>query len=201
MYFVGNLYPLIRVQPYNKSTTIHGRIKVRRSASEVIRDLEVRIANLEKNKEQKILEEIAKFKNLYLDGLLDRATYRVQMTKAKEELEKVREADPSWPKVGDILYSSWGDSSMTIVDFYKVIKVSPSGKSVSLQALHNDVVEGDAGYRGYVMPSNKEDRSEKPILNKRVYPAGSHGYSVIKVDGYAKAYKWDGKKKYFNRMD
>jgi hypothetical protein len=173
---------------------------VRRSASEVIRDLEVRIANLEKHKEQKILEEIAKFKSLYKDGFLDRATYRVQMTKAKEELEKVREADPSWPKVGDILYSSSG-YSMTFVDFYKVIKVSPSGKSVSLQPLHSDVVEGDAGYTGYVMPSNKEDRSEKPILNKRVYPAGSHGYSVSKVDGYAKAYKWDGKKKYFNRMD
>ena len=121
------------------------------------------------------------------------------MVKIKEKLEKVRDADPSWPKVGDILYSSWG-YSMTIVDFYKVIKVSPSGKSISLQPLHSDVVEGDAGYTGYVMPSKSENRSKKPIPNKRVSPTGLHGYSV-KINNVANAYKWDGKKRYFNRMD
>jgi hypothetical protein len=172
---------------------------VRRSASEVIRDLEVRIASLEKHKEQKILESVEKFKSLYKDGFLDRPTYQIQMVKMREKLKKVREADPSWPVVGDILYSSWG-YNMTHVDFYKVIKVSPSGKTISLQELHSEIVEGNAGYRGYVMPSNKENRSEKPILNKRVSPTGLLGYS-IKVDGHVNAYKWDGKKKYFNRMD
>ena len=49
-------------------------------------------------------------------------------------------------KVGDILSCTWG-YSMTLVDFYKVIKVSPSGKSVTVQRLASDCVE-NADVRG-----------------------------------------------------
>jgi hypothetical protein len=102
------------------------------------------------------------------------------------------------PKVGDILYSSWG-YNMTIVDFYKVIKVSPSGKSITLQELESETVGGATGWSGHVMPSRSVDRRSQPIKNKRVSPSRD-GYSV-KVNRSATAYKWDGKKKYFNRMD
>jgi hypothetical protein len=221
---------------------------MRRSASEVIRELEMRIAELEKEAkesypwddcmkdqmeqygneetaakvcgkikaqsqglgkyksasvtERDVIDAMNKFKSLYEAGFLDRATYESHWDRLQDQLADFRLEDdlddPSVPKIGDILYSSWG-YNMTIVDFYKVLAVSPSGKSITLQRLQSDVVDGDAGYSGHVMPSRHEDRREKPIKNKRVSPSRD-GYSV-KIDSSANAYKWDGKKKYFNRMD
>ncbi len=87
---------------------------------------------------------------------------------------------------------------MTIVDFYKVIKMTPSGKSITLQRMQSETVKGHAGYEGYVMPSRHENNTQQPIKNKRISP-NRDGYSV-KINSSAHAYKWDGKKKYFNRM-
>ena len=88
---------------------------------------------------------------------------------------------------------------MTIVDFYKVIKITPSGKSLTLQRMQSETVEGHAGYEGYVMPSRHENKTKQPVKNKRISP-NIDGYCV-KINSSALAYKWDGKKKYFNRMD
>ena len=143
---------------------------------------------------ESVIDAINKFKKLYEDGFLEKKVYGTIIRRLQDILSE----DPSVPKVGDIMYSSWG-YSMTIVDFYKVIKVSPSGKSVTLQEMQLDVVEGTPGYEGFAMPSNYEDKRQKPIKNKRVSPS-PEGYSV-KINSAAWAYKWDGKKKYFNRMD
>lgn len=189
---------------------------MRKTASKTIRNLEMRVAELEKRSsvtERDVIDAMNKFKSLYHAGFLSKADYEKHWNKLTDQLSDFRIEDddtyegvdmrdvyddPSVPKVGDILYSSWG-YSMTIVDFYKVIKVSPSGKSITLQKLEDEVVDGEAGYQGYVMPSSYEDRREKPIKNKRVSPSRD-GYSV-KINQSANAYKWDGKKKYFNRMD
>lgn len=191
---------------------------MKRSASEIIRNLETRIARLESRSAStnftKQMEEISKqmemLESLYLAEVLTKSDYDkyveelllkvevIEQAKERAKQQAQRENDPSQAKVGDILYSSWG-YSMTIVDFYKVIKVSPSGKSVTLQRMQSDTVEGDAGYEGYVMPSKYEDSREQPIKNKRISPS-RNGYSV-KINRSEHAYKWDGKKKYFNRMD
>lgn len=102
-------------------------------------------------------------------------------------------------KVGDILSCTWG-YSMTLVDFYKVIKVSPSGKSVTVQRLASDCVEGHAGYEGYVMPSPHPHSLNEVHKNKRIKPAYGGGYGV-KITDSQYASLWNGKKEYFNRMD
>jgi hypothetical protein len=143
--------------------------------------------------ERDVIDAMNKFKSLYLAGFLDKATYETHWSRLQDQLADFRLEedldDPSKPKVGDILYSSWG-YSMTIVD---------SGKSVTVQKLTDHVVEGEAGYEGYSMPSPHEDRRYSPVKNKRVSP-DPRGYS-IRIDRDRNAYKWDGKKKYFNRMD
>ena len=185
------------------------------SASEIINNLERRIAHLEKQSsvtERDVIDAMNKFKSLYLAGFLSKADYEKHWNKLTDQLADFRLEDddtyvgvdmrdvyhdPSVPKVGDILYSSWG-YSMTLVDFYKVIKVSPSGKSVTLQKLESEVVSGDS-MTGYKMPTQYVDRRERPIKNKRVKPDNDR-YSV-KLNSSANAYKWDGKKKYFNTLD
>ena len=102
-------------------------------------------------------------------------------------------------KIGDILSCTWG-YSMTIVDFYKVIKVSPSGKSVTVQRLASDCIEGHAGYEGYVMPSAHAHHYNETYKNKRIKSAYNGGYE-IKISDCQYASLWDGKKKYFNRID
>jgi hypothetical protein len=170
-----------------------------------LEDLESRIAHLEKQSsvtERDVIDAMNKFKSLYEAGFLDRATYETHWDRLQDQLADFRIEDediddPSVPKVGDILYSSWG-YGMTLVDFFKVIKVSPSGKSITLQELESNIVEG-SGYDGYKMPSKHEDRRKSPIKNKRVSPSRD-SYSV-KINQSAYAYKWDGKKKYFNTLD
>ena len=103
----------------------------------------------------------------------------------------------SIPQVGDILYSSFG-YNMTHVTFYRVIKVTPSGKSVTLHKLIPDYVTG-GGYTGEVMPTDKLDPDESPIRNKRVSVSGG-GYRV-KINNYEQASTWGGKPMYYNTMD
>jgi hypothetical protein len=100
------------------------------------------------------------------------------------------------PAVGDILYSSSG-YNMTLVSFYKVTKVTPSGKSVTLQKLNDKKTGG--GYRGYIVPENTFEQPGLVHRNKRVLLTRG-GYSV-KINNYERAYLWDGKPKYYNTMD
>ena len=150
-----------------------------------------------------IENQIQQIKDLYLAGVLSTDDYFKYLNSLQDQKDKIERAqmpvDPSIPKVGDILFSSWG-YSMTIVGFYKVVKVSPSGKSVSVQKLENEVVEGEAGYDGYVVPSIcEESGSDTFFKNKRITPYGA-GYQ-IKVNSSEYASTWDGRKKYFNFMD
>ena len=179
---------------------------MKRLASEVINELESRISNLENKIASSISEiegQIAQIKDLYLAGVLTKQDYFKYLNGLQDKKDAIERSqmaeDPSKPKVGDILYSSWG-YSMTIVDFYKVVKVSPSGKSVSVQKLQDETVSGDAGYEGYVMPTKYEETGRDTFFkNKRVSPYGN-GY-MINITRHQQASTWDGKKKYFNRMD
>lgn len=165
---------------------------MRRSASEIINELEMRIARLEKS--GSIRDDMAKIQAVYDAGILDRSDYEKYMKRFEDSL-----SDPSVPKVGDILCSSWGSVYHPFVDFYEVIEVSSSGKAITLQRLMEKVVQGVAGDEGYVMPTSNEDWRERPIKNRSVSPS-KNGYSV-KISQKANAHKWDGKKKYFKRLN
>ena len=93
---------------------------MRISASEIINNLERRIAHLEKQssiKERDVIDAMNKFKSLYLAGFLSKADYEKHWGRLQDQLADFRIEedldDPSVPKVGDILYSSWG-YSMTL---------------------------------------------------------------------------------------
>lgn len=123
-------------------------------------------------------------------------------------------------QVGDFFYSSWG-YDQTNVDFYKVVGMTPSGKSVRVQKWTSSVVE-DNGPQVYVVPGDapctervrkagvseeeywamdywdrQEATEEVPVEveTKRVRVWGNGGAS-FSVNSYSNAYLWDGKPKY-----
>tara|TARA_B000000557_G_C20572130_1_gene357653 strand:+ start:136 stop:543 length:408 start_codon:yes stop_codon:yes gene_type:complete len=134
---------------------------MRKSASEIIRNLEMRIARLER-----------------------------QSVEAPE------------PKVGDILFSSIGSSNRT-VRFYEVIRTN--GRSVLVHQLEIDEfdVERDDGYPasdvGWVLPTNRKDRDERPMGDFKVHPQSRTEYKVY-LSAHETAYLWDGSKKRFRKV-
>lgn len=110
--------------------------------------------------------------------------------------EKDAGADNNAFEVGHILTSTWG-YSMTLVDFYEV--VGKRGKTiVQLREVKSVVVSGEAGYQGNVIPAPGEyagDMIERRVLGR----VGDPGVKIS--DGQGRATLWDGKPKYFNRMD
>ena len=107
------------------------------------------------------------------------------------------------PKVGDILYSSWG-YDQTNIDFYAVRKVSDS--SVWIQKIQSKVVAITGWAHQDVMPvdsSQYEVRDYEagpevyitktyPIKRKKIQPSTFSGYGVS-INSYASAFLWDGK--------
>ena len=108
-------------------------------------------------------------------------------------------------KVGDIVTSTWG-YSMTLVDFYEVVRVTPS--KVELRELKQD-----AEYDGYLSghatprPGEYEEPSNGPFSIQpgqlcKVRPDG-----IIVIPSYPGARdcnhagKWNGQPKYFNHCD
>jgi len=107
------------------------------------------------------------------------------------------------PKVGDILYSSWG-YDQTNIDFYKVVKVSEF--SVWIQQLGKKVVEVTGWAHQNVVPVDSStyetrdwDVPEKyitrtyPIKRHKIQPSFS-GYGVS-LNSFSSAFLWDGKPK------
>jgi hypothetical protein len=92
-------------------------------------------------------------------------------------------------EVGDIFASSWG-YDQTNVDFYEVVSVTPSGKSVRIVPIGKEVVygEGTAYTRVKAVPGSASPDA-KPDT-KRVRES-SYGGLVIKVASYANAWRID----------
>lgn len=119
-------------------------------------------------------------------------------------------------KVGDFFYSSWG-YDQTNVDFYKVVGMTASGKSVRVQKWTSALApERDGGPSAdYVVPGEgpatytdwsacTEDMDywerqgamverEVPVETKRLNTKYGASFSV---NSYSGAYLWDGKPKY-----
>jgi len=98
------------------------------------------------------------------------------------------------PKVGDILVSSWG-YDQTNVDFYKVTKLSPSGKSVTVVRIKSAITEKGSmsGTSVPAVPHEVSDYKGEP-MTKRVNLT-ENGYNVT-LTNYSGAYLWDGKPRY-----
>jgi len=112
-------------------------------------------------------------------------------------------------KVGDFFYTSWG-YDQTNINFYKVIDITPSGKSVKVQEWNSAATFDDGGPTTYVVPGEgprirgrwvQKDGDiewvvgESPVETKRLRTGGYKNFSFY-VSSYADAYHWDGKPKY-----
>ena len=107
-----------------------------------------------------------------------------------------KEKKPNPFKVGDILSCVWG-YSMTIVDFYRVVKVLPS--SVKIEKLQPKRVSGDS-FGGTCVPTDKAIKSGVDGKTYRVLFTGD-GEPCLKIESYAYARPWDGLPKMFDHMD
>jgi len=107
------------------------------------------------------------------------------------------------PKVGDILYSSWG-YDQTNIEFFKVVKVSDF--SVWIQEIGKKVVEVTGWAHQNVVPVDSPEYQVRnwdvpneyitkthPIQRKKIQPSFS-GYGVS-LNSFSSAFLWDGKPK------
>ena len=93
--------------------------------------------------------------------------------------------------IGDMFYASWG-YNMTLVDFYRVIDKKGTA-TILLERLGSKQVAGN-GLSGEVEP---DILTREEVIKVRIKKGGGMpgkwGKEIL--------VRWDGKPKYFNRMD
>lgn len=106
------------------------------------------------------------------------------------------------PKVGDILYSSWG-YDQTNIEFFKVVKTSEF--SVWIQKVGSQVVEVTGWAHQNVIPTDSSDYevrnwegegyiTKTHSIKRHKIQSWGEGYGVS-LNSYASAWLWDGKPK------
>ena len=95
-------------------------------------------------------------------------------------------------QVGDLFACSWG-YDQTQVDFYEVVGLTPSGKSVRVQKVHQENVTDPRKSSYRVKPV--QGSYAGPVETKRIKDVtwGSEVKYAFKVNSYSNAYKsdWD----------
>lgn len=91
-------------------------------------------------------------------------------------------------KVGDIFECSWG-YDQTNVDFYEVVGLTPSGKSVKVRRTAKKRTDDSH------VTAAPGACSDTPTTTKRI-SIGYQGRPSFRVSSYADAYLWDGKPTY-----
>ena len=101
-------------------------------------------------------------------------------------------------EVGDIFHCSWG-YDMTINDYYQVVGLTPSGKSVRVRKLNKKLVDLDKYVSGREMPI-KDNFTNDNIKLFRLQTS-YRNTPEIKINSYSWAMLWDGIPNYFNHWD
>ena len=101
-------------------------------------------------------------------------------------------------EVGDIFHCSWG-YDMTINDYYQVVGLTPSGKSVRVKKLNKQYVVAEEYMSGREMPL-KDDFASDYVRTLRLQTSYMDT-PEIKITNYSWARLWDGESNYFNHMD
>lgn len=113
-------------------------------------------------------------------------------------------------KVGAIFYESWG-YDQTNIDFFQVVRVSPSGKTVWIKPIQQRMVESNgysdrvvavkdafinSEHHGYTNPMRtrygmmeKDGSIRKQV---RVYDYGGGQHVSLNMTSYSSAYPWNG---------
>ena len=110
-------------------------------------------------------------------------------------------------KVGDVFVESWG-YEQTNIDFYEVVEVTPSGKSVRLREIAAKAVEiGETTFLvpavGNYLEPNGWDRVGKKAADgsflKRL-TTGYRGQPYLRMSSYSGASLWDGERAYYDTL-
>ena len=94
-------------------------------------------------------------------------------------------------RVGDFFEESWG-YDQTNIDFYQVVRVSASGKSIWLRHVASDVVGGRVAPR---RDAFTEDHRFGVVFRRKL-SAGWAGAPWISLTSYSGASLWDGQPAY-----
>jgi len=121
----------------------------------------------------------------YFDG--QRETARMKAERRREQREFTTSL-----VVGDVLYTSWG-YDQTNVEWFQVLEVKPSGKTVVIREICTKSVEDTGWMCGYCMPIRDRFVKGREPMTKRVRKG-----DAITIDKVRDAYKWDGKRKYWS---
>ena len=89
------------------------------------------------------------------------------------------------PKAGDILRRSWG-YDQTNIDYYRVTGLTPSGKSVRVQAIGTELVEARGPYGNKVRPDPAKPLG--PARTKRWNDGWKSGQYRVKITSYSSAF-------------
>ena len=119
-----------------------------------------------------------------------------------KESRKVQNSAQHGIKVGDIFSSSWG-YSMTIASFYKITKVSPSGKTATFIEIEKERSGGDewgqGSFKSVPITPHKTRRNSKE-KRSRLQFGGAKGFYIM-GNNDEQAYIWDGKPVHENHDD
>jgi tRNA(Ile2) C34 agmatinyltransferase TiaS len=130
-------------------------------------------------------EQARAYVEKYFDG--QREAARVKAERRKEQ----REFTTSLVE-GDILYTSWG-YEQTNVEWFQVLEVKPSGKTVVIREICGENVEDVGWMCGYAMPLKGRFVKDSEPVTKRVRKG-----DAVTIDKVRDAYKWDGGRKYWS---
>lgn len=97
-------------------------------------------------------------------------------------------------KVGSIFYESWG-YDQTNVNFYEVVGITPSGKSVRVREVNARVVGERGGPSESVVPVPGTFSERSEVKTKRLQD-GYRNAPTIKVRSFSWAWFWDGTPKH-----
>lgn len=114
--------------------------------------------------------------------------------KAADDERKAAKARRHTLKVGGVLVHSFG-YSMTLVDFYEITKVDLKTRKVELVELRQvDEKGGGCGFMGNALPVRGSRYG-------KILSGTADGNNVVSLGPGKKAGLWDGKARYYNRMD
>lgn len=110
----------------------------------------------------------------------------------------ITESPATTVEIGDFFYSSWG-YDQTNVDFFEVVSVSASGKTIKIQECRSTILAGSGGPSESVVPLAGSTYGDKGVETKRLktsYRDGTPCRAQFYVASYASAYLWDGTPKH-----
>lgn len=119
------------------------------------------------------------------------AGYDATLARVLQEAHEAVEATPQ-VEVGSIFECSWG-YDQTNVDFYLVVGLTKSGKSVRVQRIGSRTVDAHGPGGNRVVPNPEHVRGE--VRTKRLRASSYHHWAFA-ARSFADAYLWDGQAQY-----